>query len=481
MRRILEPLEEAGVHGFELASGDGAVRRGHPIFAAFVSDYPEQLLTTCCKNGECPKCTVLHNQLGERGPFPPRDLVKILDALDTVGEGATVYNKACADAGIKPVFQPFWENLPFVDIFCAITPDELHQLYQGMIKHVTLWITSAFGAAEIDARCRRMPPHHSLRLFSKGITTLSRVSGTEHHDMCRILLGLVIGIPLPGRLSSVRLVRAVRAILDFCYIVQYPSQTSETICQLDAALDRFHANKSIFIDLGIRTNFNIPKLHSMIHYPPSMERIGTSDNTNTEYTERLHIDLAKDAYQATNRKDEYPQMTKWLERKEKIQDHTNFVAWQDNGSPDIDILSVPQMERALEPVLARHPSVKACTVDTIQNTYGAVIFRQALADFIVSWKSPGLSRVQAARASAAISFPFRCLPVWHKIKFWSQDPLLTKFTSTMIDTVHVRPARINAGGRSVPGRFDTVLIGDGSGGDIGLAGKSMVFAFQKLL
>jgi hypothetical protein len=44
---------------------------------------------------------------------------------------------------------------------------------------------------------------------------------------------------------------------------------------------------------------------------------GASDNYNTEYTERLHIDLAKDAYRSTNFKDTFPQMTLWLERKEK--------------------------------------------------------------------------------------------------------------------------------------------------------------------
>ena len=34
----------------------------------------------------------------------------------------------------------------------------LHQLYQGVIKHLVAWLTEAYGAAEIDARCRRLPP-----------------------------------------------------------------------------------------------------------------------------------------------------------------------------------------------------------------------------------------------------------------------------------------------------------------------------------
>ena len=58
MAFILRPLRDAGIDGIELTSGDGAVRRGHPIFALYIGDYPEQLLVTCCKTGTCPKCSI---------------------------------------------------------------------------------------------------------------------------------------------------------------------------------------------------------------------------------------------------------------------------------------------------------------------------------------------------------------------------------------------------------------------------------------
>ncbi|KAI0072798.1 hypothetical protein K474DRAFT_1581862, partial [Panus rudis PR-1116 ss-1] len=84
-------------------------------------------------------------------------------------------------------------------------------------------------------------------------------------------------------------------------------------------------NKSIFEDLGIRSQWGLPKLHSLRHYRQAIERLGTPDNFNTEYTERLHIDFAKEAYEASNKKDEYPQMTLWLERKEKVLQHQKFI------------------------------------------------------------------------------------------------------------------------------------------------------------
>ena len=41
--------------------------------------------------------------------------------------------------------------------------------------------------------------------------------------------------------------------------------------------------------------------------------------------ERLHIDLAKDAYAATNYKDEFMQMTIWLEHKKQILHHHQYI------------------------------------------------------------------------------------------------------------------------------------------------------------
>ncbi|KAJ7795007.1 hypothetical protein B0H14DRAFT_3555966 [Mycena olivaceomarginata] len=211
--------------------------------------------------------------------------------------------------------------------------DILHQLYQGVIKHVVNWLKAAFGPAEIDARCRRLPPNHNVRLFLKGITTLSRISGMEHGQICRILLGLIVDLHLPERQSTARLIRCVRGVLDFLYHSQYPIHSTETVDALTADLWSFHDNKSIFFDLGIRDNFKIPKLHNISHYPLHVQLFGTFDNYNTEHTERLHIDFTKDAYRATNRKDEYLQMTLWLERKEKILRHEKFIRWRYDKVP----------------------------------------------------------------------------------------------------------------------------------------------------
>lgn len=466
MGKILQPLQSAGVGGIEVISGEGNTYKGHPLFAAFVGDYPEQVLTACVKTMECPTCPAKRENLGDYcggdQELPAlRDLQKILAALDSFDEDPATFLQTCTEAGVKPVIDPFWKNLPFVNIYRSITPDVLHQLYQGILKHLVAWIIAAFGAAEIDARCRRLPPNHNIRLFMKGISSLSRVTGHEHDQIARILMGLVVDIPLPDNLSSGRLVRAVRSLLDFLYLSQYPVHTDETLVLLENALKTFHENKDIFIDLGIREQFNLPKLHFASHYLKSIKMFGTTDNFNTEYTERLHIDFAKDAYAATNHKDEFSQMTLWLERKEKILDHNQHIIWRLSGCPKPLHIewNAPGLQLHRNHKLAVNPTVRV-PISELSNLYGARYFVNAIQRFISLKNHPDIqTSAQLERALWEVRIPFQKLPVWQRLKFTCKDPV-THITST-VDSIHARPGKKDSSNRQIASRFDTALVNEG--------------------
>ncbi|KAJ7722680.1 hypothetical protein B0H16DRAFT_1666226 [Mycena metata] len=433
MKDLLAPLKSAGVTGIALTSGDGVTRRGHPIYATFVGDYPEQCLITCVKTGDCPTCEVPRDELGEETTFPLRDLENILAALDTFDEGPTIYARACKEAGIKPIFQPFWEGLPYTNIFRTL--------------------------AEIDARCRRLPPNHNIRLFMNGISDLNRVTGKEHDQISRFLLGIIIDIPLPRGLSTARLVGAVRGVLDFPNLAQYPMHTSETIAHMANGLSRFHENKSIFVDLGVRESFNLPKLHNASHYPMYTKLFGTLDNCHIEYTERLHIDLAKDAYRSTNFKDEFPQMTLWLERKEKIFRHAKYIQWWLDGSPPPPTAEpLPPgitYERRLK--MTKHPTHKA--------------FRDALTRYLVQFAFPTLSRAEIEARSSTLSLPFNRIPVFHRVKYITEDPYTARGPEdSVVDSIHVQPRKLLRNGKELDGRFDTALVNDGTGQLTGVHG-----------
>jgi Plavaka transposase len=458
VRRILGPISSYGETGIAMLSGDGVWRRCHPILACFVGDYPEQALVTCTYFGRCPKCQVPPGQLGEHIHFPTRDYNKAVDAYLLADGDVRTFHAACLEQDLKPVFHPFWESLPLVNIFLSITPDVLHQLLQGVMKHLIYWITSSsvFGPVAIDARCRMIPPNHHIMLFSKGISTLSRVTGKEHKSICRILLGLIIDLPLPhGRLPT-RLLRAVRALLDFLYLAQLPSHTTDTIHRLNDSVTRFHQNKDIFVELGSREHFNIPKFHSLLHYASSITLFGATDNYSTEQTERLHIDFAKEAYRATNHKDELSQMTTWLVRREKVQQHSAFVKWQhedhEQTNPTRTPIGPPRPDmRSLKMTL--HPSVKSVSFDVLASSYGALDFLDALADFIAHLNHPGASTSRIQSYSRNLFLSFSSVAVFHKIKF-----TLRGKPNEVVDTIHVRPEQNDVHGRIVPARFDTVLV-----------------------
>lgn len=481
MGKILKPLETAGRDGIFMTSGDGKTRRNHPILASFIGDYPEQVLTTGVMTGECPACPVDRNSLGEPETLGLRNLDLILEALDTFDTDPASFLQTCSNIGIKPIVDPFWKNLPYTHIYRSITPDILHQLYQGVIKHLIGWVTEACGAEEIDARCRRMPPSHNVRSFMKGITSLSRVTGQEHDQMCRILLGLVIDAPLgyEHNISNGRqLVCAVRALLDFLYLAQYPIHTDTTLKLLDDALRRFHDNKEIFVELGLRNGFNLPKLHFISHYLTLIKLYGTTDNTNTEYTERLHIDLAKDAYAATNRKDEFTQMTTWLERKEKILRHHQFIKWRLDGSlipQKVQEWLPPGLELDRTLSMAKHPTIHAVPISQLEHQYGATYFSVALRRYIALKIDPNMGAAQLERKLFDIRLPFSTVPVWHKIKYLREDPYT--HVSATVDAVHVHPARKDIRGQTVPGRFDTVLVNKGTGCETGIYGETFLLLF----
>ncbi|KAI0060270.1 hypothetical protein BV25DRAFT_1807574 [Artomyces pyxidatus] len=471
LRHATAPLKQAGIDGISMMSGDGRVRRCHPIFAAYIADYPEQVLITCVKSGLCPRGILNPDVMGENEPCEPRDMGGVLDALATLEEeGPVAFVDACAAAQIKPIHHPFWQDLPFVDIFQSITPDILHQLYQGILKHIIAWIKKAYGAAVIDARFACMPPNHNLRLFSKGISHLARVSGTEHQDICRVLLGTIIGLPLPRGHSPLRIVRALRGLLDFAYITQFPVQSGRTLKVMEEALNRFHANKSIFVDLGIRYHFNFPKMHGLMHFGPSVEWFGTADNFNTSYSERLHIDFTKDAYRATNRKDEYPQMTLWLQRREKIYRHEQFVNWRLANKPQVS--STTETATAKPHIhIARFPTVKALSFANAELYYGAADFEATLAQFIVQQKHPKFTPRQVIDVARVYRLPFRSVAGYHRVKFWNMDAQGFDTAPETLDSIHVRPAYRDSRDRVIPGRFDTVLVNEaGLGESFGVAG-----------
>ncbi|TFK95573.1 hypothetical protein BDV98DRAFT_659658 [Pterulicium gracile] len=294
--------------------------------------------------------------------------------------------------------------------------------------HKTKYVphSCARRAAEIDARCACLPPNHNIRFFLKGITSLQQLTGQEHDQIPRFLLRILVNLPLPGRESPSRLIRALRALLDFLLLAKLPIHSTTSIQRLQKACQRFHDNEDIFVDLGIRSNFRLPKLHALNHYPASIRYFGSLDNFDTQYTERLHIDMAKDAYCASNHKEEYPQKT----------------------SPC----------RTL--TMTKYSSVRVVSLATLMDTaldHRAPMFDIAFRCFALEHLRPELIRRRGALEENAewLTISFDRVSTYHRIKFRSID--YTQKTST-VDCILVWPRRFDRYKQVIPARFDTALV-----------------------
>jgi hypothetical protein len=117
------------------------------------SDYPKQVLVTCTYGNQCPKCVVPTDQLGSNSKFPLHDYEEARGTYLLADGDTHAFHLACWEAGQKLVFHPFWETLLLTKVFVSITPNILHQLLQGVFKHLVSWLLSTFGSLEIDAWC----------------------------------------------------------------------------------------------------------------------------------------------------------------------------------------------------------------------------------------------------------------------------------------------------------------------------------------
>ncbi|KAG0702907.1 hypothetical protein DFH29DRAFT_982183 [Suillus ampliporus] len=211
-----------------------------------------------------------------------------------------------------------------------------------------------------------LPPCYGIHRFQNGWSALSQISGKERKDMACILLAYT--------------------------------------------LDTFHKHKDILIRLDIREHLNIPKIHSMVHYVESICYFGCTDNYNTEAFECLHIDLAKDAWRATNKRDERPQMVAWLTRQEKIAQFHQYLKRQEREGQEHDLQHSPQTIS-----LTKYPSRQGQTLQDIMLTHRCPVF---------------LNKCQSKRAGATLlsrrtvelsNVPFNKLDVFHAFKFACEE------------------------------------------------------------
>ncbi|THU92520.1 hypothetical protein K435DRAFT_906193 [Dendrothele bispora CBS 962.96] len=173
----------------------------------------------------------------------------------------------------------------------SVTPDALHQLYQGVLVHLINWVQKTMSKDELDRCAQCLPPTY--------------VSGSERKNIGKILLACL------GLDTHPNAVKACKALLDFIYLALYGSHDEETLMYMEEALNDWYKSRDYFLEAGIQDDLNIPKFHSLLHYVDSIQKFGTIDNYNTELFEHLHIDFVKQRWRASNKCNHFAQMIQY--------------------------------------------------------------------------------------------------------------------------------------------------------------------------
>lgn len=121
--------------------------------------------------------------------------------------------------------------------------------------------------------------------------------------------------------------RTFRAFLEFCYIVRRDVISENHLSQLRDALARFHLHRQVFITTGIRSNFELPRQHSMVHYESLIRQFGAPNGLCSSITESKHIRAVKEPWRRSSRNNALGQILVMNQRLDHLSAaRTDFTA-----------------------------------------------------------------------------------------------------------------------------------------------------------
>ena len=93
------------------------------------------------------------------------------------------------------------------------------------------------------------------------------------------------------------MVKAVAALINFCYLVRHKVIDEMALVQIQSTLDCFHHYQEIFHEVGICADgFSLPRQHSLVHYVFSITQFGAPNGLCSLITESKHIKAIKPPY-----------------------------------------------------------------------------------------------------------------------------------------------------------------------------------------
>ncbi|KAI0371809.1 hypothetical protein BV20DRAFT_165857 [Pilatotrama ljubarskyi] len=297
---------------------DAHYRRAIYGLAPYIADYPEQVLASCIVQGWCPTCLTPSTNL-DAHILCGRRTQELTDLLVASLDPGILWR----DYGIVADVIPFTSDFPRADIHELLSGDILHQVIKGTFKdHLVTWVEEYLKFMhgdvqgktildEIDRRIAATPPFPGLRRFKDG-RDFKQWTGDDSKGLMKVYLPAIAGLVPPD------IVRAMRAFLEFCYIVRGARHTEKTLARMRDALKRFHLYRKVFEDNVRPTGFSLPRQHSLEHFEMHIRNFGSPCGLCSSITESKHIKAVKEPWRRSNRYEAIGQMLITNQRLDKL-------------------------------------------------------------------------------------------------------------------------------------------------------------------
>ncbi|KAN0081189.1 hypothetical protein V8E55_008813 [Tylopilus felleus] len=274
----------------------------------YIADYEEQVLLACIVRGWCAKCLSTQQELDMRALYRCKEHTEslITQLSEWFGLG-----RLWDEYGIVGELVPFTNDFPRADIHKLLALDLLHQIIKGAFKdHFVEWVERYIHAVygtdadavldDIDRRITAVAPFSGLRRFPQG-RHFKQWTGDDSKALMKVYLPAIEGhVPHD-------VVRALRALLKFCYLVRHNIITDTTLAAIKETLERFHQYRQFFYP-DIMSTFSLPRQHAMTHYPDLIHLFGAPNGLCSSITELKHIKAVKRPYRCSNHHNALGQM-----------------------------------------------------------------------------------------------------------------------------------------------------------------------------
>jgi hypothetical protein len=321
---VLHPLKQAAREGVMLSDPVGHSRYCFTPLASYIVDTPEAMMLSTVGGKTSPVTMAMYKQFGDPFRHEPRTKSTTLAQLRVVRTRADpddieAFFREAQKFRLNGVSEPFFEDWVLSEPSHFFTPETLHHIHREFYDHDLKWLVCAVGDTELDFRFAVLQPITGFRHFHGGISKLKQVTGRAQRDIQRS----IIAVSADAAPSAV--ITAIRALMDFRYLVQSPRIDDSDLERISAALDEFHANKDAIIAGGFRRgqrggvidNWYIPKIELMQSIVPSIQNSGVIMQWTADTTEHAHITEIKDPARSSNNNNYDSQICRHLDRADK--------------------------------------------------------------------------------------------------------------------------------------------------------------------